>query len=85
MPHSQQQQQQQQQPPSAIEAAGLWSRISFSWVAPLIHKGWHTLQLEQDDARFLLPQDTDAPQLSRQFEAAYGKLKVCCSLQTERF
>jgi hypothetical protein len=78
----QQQQQQQQQPavqPSAIEAAGLWSRISFSWVGPLIHKGWHSLQLERDDARFLLPQDTDVPQLSQQFEAAYGKLKVGCT------
>jgi hypothetical protein len=76
-----QQQQQQQQPvqPSALETAGLWSRISFSWVGPLIHKGWHSLQLERDDARFLLPQDTDAPQLSQQFEAAYSKLKVGCT------
>jgi hypothetical protein len=77
-PQKQQQQQQQPVQPSAIEAAGLWSRISFSWVGPLIHKGWHSLQLERDDARFLLPQDTDAPQLSQQFEAAYGKLKVGC-------
>jgi hypothetical protein len=72
----QHQQQQQQQQVSALEAAGLWSRTSFSWAGPLIHKGWHSLQLERDDARFLLPQDTDAPQLSQQFEAAYGKLKV---------
>jgi hypothetical protein len=72
---------QQQQPVhrSAIEAAGLWSKISFSWVGPLISKGWHTLQLKRDDAQFLMPHDTDAPQLSQTFEAAYGKLKVGCT------
>lgn len=61
---------------SAYERAGVWSHISFSWVGPLIHKGWNQLKLDSNDAASLIPHDTDAPQLSDQFEAVYAKLKV---------
>ena len=65
---------------SAIERAGLWSRISFNWVGPLIHKGWHNLKFEQDEARFLMPAHDDAPQLSQRFEQTMSQLKVGCGL-----
>ena len=62
---------------SAYERAGLWSRIAFSWPQPLIDKGWHNLVLEANDARFLMPNDTDADALANDFESAYSRLKVC--------
>lgn len=61
---------------SAYERAGLWARISFSWAHPLIHKGWHNLVLGADDARFLMPDDTDADALASKWESAYAKVKV---------
>lgn len=63
---------------SALERAGLWSRISFSWVGPLIKEGWIDLKFEQDGARFLMPAQDDAPQLSEQFEQSYATVKVSC-------
>jgi hypothetical protein len=61
---------------SALERAGIWSRISFSWVTPLIQRGWLDLRFEEDGARFLMPARDDAPQLSEQFEQSYAKVKV---------
>jgi hypothetical protein len=62
---------------SALERAGLWSRISFAWVGPLIRKGWLDLKFQEDAARFLMPVCDDAPQLSQQFEQSYAHVKVC--------
>jgi len=72
---------------SAYEKAGLWARISFSWVAPLIKEGWYKLKFEANEARFLMPCREDAPQLSQEFEQSYAQVKVipavlayeCCS------
>lgn len=61
---------------SALERASIWARISFSWVGPLIKKGWVDLNFEQEGARFLMPAYDDAPQLSEQFEQSYAKVKV---------
>jgi hypothetical protein len=61
---------------SALERASIWARISFSWVGPLIKKGWLDLKFEQEGARFLMPACDDAPQLSEQFEQSYAKVKV---------
>eukprot|EP00878_Enallax_costatus_P014214 GHUV01014868.1.p1 GENE.GHUV01014868.1~~GHUV01014868.1.p1 ORF type:complete len:677 (+),score=122.01 GHUV01014868.1:181-2211(+) len=60
---------------SAYERAGLWSRIAFSWPQPLIDKGWQNLVLEANDARFLMPNDTDADALASDFESVYSRLK----------
>lgn len=62
---------------SALERAGLWSRISFAWVGPLIKQGWLDLKFQEDAARFLMPACDDAPQLSQQFEQSYAQVKVC--------
>lgn len=61
---------------SAYERAGIFSRISFAWVGPLIKKGWLQLKFEENEARFLVPARDDAPQLSTQFEQSYAKVKV---------
>jgi hypothetical protein len=65
---------------SALERAGVWSRISFSWVTPLIQRGWLDLKFEQDGARFLMPARDDAPELSEQFEQSYARVKVSPSI-----
>jgi len=61
---------------SAYEKAGVWSHISFSWVTPLIQRGWHSIVFKEDDAQFLMPTSDDASQLAETFEAAYLKNKV---------
>lgn len=61
---------------SALEKAGIMSRISFSWVGPLIEKGWVQLEFPADGARFLVPAHDDAIQLSQQFEWSYAHVKV---------
>jgi hypothetical protein len=61
---------------SAYERAGLWARISFSWVSPLIARGWKDLKFSENGARFLMPAADDAPALSQSFEHRYGQLKV---------
>jgi hypothetical protein len=45
-------------------------------VGPLIKEGWIDLKFEQDGARFLMPAQDDAPQLSEQFEQSYATVKV---------
>lgn len=61
---------------SALERAGLWSRISFAWVGPLIDQGWQQLHFQENEARFLMPACDDAAALSAQFEKTYAAVKV---------
>jgi hypothetical protein len=60
---------------SASERAGLWSKISFSWVGPLIKSGW-AKELDEEDARFLVPSYDDATALAEGFDAAFAATKV---------
>lgn len=44
-------------------------------MAPIIQKGWKTV-LEEQDARFLVPQRDDAESLAEQFNTEYERKKV---------
>jgi hypothetical protein len=48
-------------------------RLCFSWVNPLIAKGW-TQQLQEDDARFLVPPADEAEPLAAEFDAKYAQV-----------
>ena len=61
---------------SALERAGFWSKVSFSWVGPLLKSGW-TKELEEEDARFLVSGCDDALALAEKFDTAFAATKVC--------
>lgn len=44
-------------------------------MAPIIQKGWKAV-LEEQDARFLVPQRDDAESLAEQFNTEYERKKV---------
>ncbi len=71
--------------PVGEHTAGIWSRICFNWVKPLISQGtWG--QLEEPTAQAFLPPCDDAAYLSAQFWQVYNAYKVCfghnCSCYT---
>ncbi|KIZ02657.1 hypothetical protein MNEG_5307 [Monoraphidium neglectum] len=56
-----------------LGGAGIWSRICWTWVNPLINKGWAET-LEEDDARFLVPARDEVEPLAARFESKYEQI-----------
>jgi hypothetical protein len=54
---------------------GLWSYVSFSWIAPLIQKG-KLRELNEGSATPFVPYRNDSAVLARQFDSMYAKLEV---------
>lgn len=57
------------------ESAGLWKRLTFSYVAPLIRLGWRG-EVQEDTAEKFHPSRYDADVLAGNFDAAYNAVKV---------
>lgn len=55
-----------------LGGAGLISRLCWTWVTPLVQRGWAET-LEEDDARYLVPQKDEAERLAAQFDEEYKK------------
>ena len=66
----------EKQPKLGYEHAGLFSRVTYSFVEPLIRKG---VKQEIDDATAddFLPSSNRAEKLAAQFDAAYTAVQVC--------
>ena len=61
--------------PLGLAHATPYEKLYFSWVNPLIDKGFHDI-FDEQEARFLLPPEDDAPALAHQFENCYADVKV---------
>ena len=61
------------------ESAGFLSRITFSWVWPLLQRG-KQCSIAEDTASAFVREDTRAPRLAADFDAVFDRLRVRAAL-----